>query len=117
MELLNIVYNLRNYLIEYKNNPNSLQEDVIIDITNPMEAMSKTDWFGFTMSILSVIWFIIGLFTVNLISFLTLIVLTFGFMFYKEPNGKLSKNLFIISSTLKICIVLFIIYNHFFNHI
>ncbi len=116
MEILNIIYHLRNYLIEYKKNPNGLQDDVVIDITNPMEYMSKVDLFGFMMSILSAIWLVIGLFTENLISFLTLIVLTFGFMFYKEPNVKASKNIFIITSTLKICIVLFIIYNHFINH-
>lgn len=116
IEILNIIYHLRNYLIEYKNNPNDLQEDVVIDITNPMEYMSKVDVFGFIMSVLSFIWLVIGLFTINSISFLTLIILTFGFMFYKKPNVKTSKNIFIITSTLKICIVLFIIYNHFINH-
>ena len=111
VEILNIIYYLRSYLRDYKKNPN--REDEFIDITNPIDTLSKIDKFGFIMSALSFIWCIIGLFTNYKFYFITLLVITFSFALLKsELKPKIARNIFVINSILKILIILLIIYGN-----
>lgn len=111
VEVLNVIYYLRDYLRKYKKNPNKEYE--IIDVMNPIDTLSNIDKFGFVMSILSFIWTVMGLFTNHKIYFISLLCITYTFPFIKEKvSAKKARNIFVLNSILRIFILLFIVYKH-----
>jgi len=111
VEIFYLGYNVYHYYKDYEK-PNE-----VIELINPIDALNKINKFDFTLSIFGFLWMVIGLFTKYTFSFLTLLILLFAFMFYKNPEKKSPKIIILIESSIKVFIIISIMLNHFFNHV
>lgn len=110
VEIISIIYYLNNYLKD--NN----HDTVTIDITDTPEVIKEATKFGFIMSSIGFIWGVTGLFTKFGFCFLILLATTLSFGLYKNKlSEKGARNVFVFNSILRLSIIVFIMYKHFYN--